>query len=68
MFFSASFSTSIFAISYNFLDADHQPPLPSNSYSVRSRITLINANKGQDHFQEHQVQVFTPVTKNKNRL
>lgn len=67
-FFSAGFETNISANSCNFLDANHQPPLPSNSYFVRSRITLINANMGQDHFQEHPVQVFAAVTKNKNRL
>lgn len=36
--------------------------------TFRSEITLINANMGQDHFQEHQVQVFAAVTKHKNRL
>lgn len=65
MFFSAGFDTSISANTCNFLDANHQPLLPSNSYFVRSGITLINANMGQDHFQEHQVQVFAAVTKNR---
>lgn len=33
--------------------------------TFRSGITLINANMGQDHFQEHQVQVFAAVTNTK---
>jgi len=62
MFFSAGFSISVSAISYDFMNANHQPPLPSNSYLVRNRITLINASMVQDHFQEHQIQIFAAAS------
>lgn len=61
-FFSAGFSISVSAINDHFMNANHQPALPSNSYFVRSRITLINANIDQDHFQEHQIQIFTAAS------